>query len=37
MPTDDPSGAPANDDDFTKYFLIVDATPGLLSPFADEP
>ncbi|HEY6461938.1 MAG TPA: hypothetical protein VIY73_17350 [Polyangiaceae bacterium] len=37
MPTDDPSGSPANDDDFTKYFLVADATPGLLSPFADEP
>ena len=36
MPTDDPSGSPANNDSFTKYFNVPDATPGVGQPFANE-
>ena len=34
MPTANPGGAPANNDTFTKYFFISDATPGVGMPFA---
>lgn len=36
MPTDDPGGGPANDDTFTKYFNVPDATVGVGLPFANE-
>jgi hypothetical protein len=37
MPTDDPSGGPANDDTFAKYFRVSDAEAVPTMPFADEP
>lgn len=36
MPSDDPGGAPANAETYTKYYAVPNATPGVDTPFADE-
>lgn len=35
VPAGNPGGAPANNDTFTQYFEVTDATPGVGTPFAD--
>lgn len=36
MPVDDPGGADAGGESFTRYYAVPDATPGVDKPFADE-
>jgi hypothetical protein len=36
LPADDPGGGPANNDTYTHYYLVPDATPGVDLPFARE-
>ena len=36
MPIDDPAGADAGGESFTRYYAVPNATPGVDKPFADE-
>lgn len=36
MPVDDPGGADAGAESFTRYYAVPNATPGVDTPFADE-